>query len=183
MREAWRGKVWLNNTPSWRCVCTWDRKSQPVQKVFHNLCPSFRVHHECHSEQCTPAFNNFSLFVFSVLRRNILWTGLRWATVLSTSSTGWTGRSWLWAWLISCRPVYLLSTCTTTQNMPHCHWGPTLLSGQPFCLLSKIEKHPVMRWICLHSHKKPGKRSLYTKILQSRKVTKELQLVGIIKTE
>lgn len=87
----------------------------------------------------THHFLTISLFIFSVLRLNILWMGLRWDTVPSTSSTGWTGRSWLWAWLISCQPVYLLSTCTTTQIMPHCRWAPILLSGQPSCLFSKIK--------------------------------------------
>lgn len=87
------------------------------------------------------------LFSFSLSRLNIVWMGLRWATVPSTSSTGWTGRSWPWAWSIFCRPVCLLSTCTTTQIMPHCRWAPTLLSGQPSCLFSKIKKNLMMRWI------------------------------------
>lgn len=62
-------------------------------------------------------------------RQSTLLMGPRWVMAPSTSSTGWTGASWRWGWSISCLPVCPLSTCTTTQNLPHCLWAPTLLSG------------------------------------------------------
>lgn len=96
---------------------------------------------------CTFLSNTFncSIFIFSVLRLNIQWMDLPWAMVPSTSNIGWTGKLLQWVWSISCQPVYLLSTCSTTQILPRCHWAPTLLSGQPSYPFSGIEKQLTMR--------------------------------------
>lgn len=69
---------------------------------------------------------------------------LPWAMVPSTSNIGWMGKLLQWVWSISCRPVYLLSTCSTTQILLHCRWAPTLLSGQPSYPFSGIEKQLMM---------------------------------------
>lgn len=63
-----------------------------------------------------------TLFVclFPFLRQNVLQTALKWATAPSISSTGWTTALWQWGLLTSCLPVCPLSTCTTTQTLPHC---------------------------------------------------------------
>lgn len=76
--------------------------------------------------------------------------GLRWAMAPSTSNTGWMGVLLQLGWLISSPPVCLLSICTTTQILLHCHWAPTLLSGQPCYQFSVDKSHLLLiqtKWL------------------------------------
>lgn len=139
-RNVWgpvRERSRFSYTFLYRCACKrkWEDISwKEVKTLLMNTTPSdwsLFIVHTNYIAWTLGLFNvSFPPLSPSLPRLNILQTDRRWATAPSTSSTGWTGASWQWGWSTSCPPACPLSICTITQTLPHCHWAPTLLSGQ-----------------------------------------------------